>query len=167
MAAADHDPSRRALLGAAVGLPFVSRHPDPESSSGVSGSNPPPSGRATSWIPDQVRDDGEWQAALAAFEAAAAKVRAIEAATAGCGFEEEEEALLPAHEAACEAIEAALRWMLFVPAPHLPALGIKFEAAFAHELAASAAGDDLRFRAIRQDIVRLWSRQGRAAVSRR
>jgi hypothetical protein len=104
----------------------------------------------------------EWSTALAAFEAAAARVREIEAATAGYGLEDEE-ALLPAHDAACEAMEAALQRMLFVPAPHLPALGIKFEAAFDHELK-SEPDDDLRFRALFMDIIRLHAAQRRASA---
>jgi hypothetical protein len=109
----------------------------------------------------QVRDDEEWQAALSAFEAAQAKIREIEAATAGYAFEDEE-ALLPEHDAACEAMEVALQRMLLVPAPHLYALGLKFEAAFEHELRSSSLDDEPRYRAIMQDIVRLqhawWAR---------
>lgn len=100
----------------------------------------------------------EWDRALAVFEAAQAAVREIEAATAG-GSAEEEEALLPAHEAACEAMEVALQRMLFVPAPHLLALGIKFEAAFADELTSAVLNGELRFPAIMQDIIRLHGAQ--------
>jgi hypothetical protein len=116
------------------------------------------------WIPDQVRDDEEWVAALAAFEAAQAAVREIEAATAGYSLEEEE-ALLPQHDAACEALEAALQRLLLMPAPHLMALGIKFEAAFAHELS-SSPDDDPRFGAILQDIIRLQGARRRTCAPR-
>lgn len=116
--------------------------------------------------PDQVRGrgDGEWDGALAAFEAARAAVWEIEAATAGYALEDEE-ALLPAHDAACEAMEAALQHMLFVPAPDLRALGIKFEAAFDHELASSVRHGELRYPAILQDIIRLWGASRRPAAS--
>ncbi|HEX6376743.1 MAG TPA: hypothetical protein VFZ91_13605 [Allosphingosinicella sp.] len=119
-------PSRRAVLGAAVALPLV----------GGIGSEiaPPPAfacGYGRSPSPSKLGED--WEAALAAFEATAAKVRAIEAATAGCGFDEEE-ALLPAHEAACEAMEAALGRLLLVPVPDLAAFAAKLELFFDHEL---------------------------------
>jgi hypothetical protein len=112
-----------------------------------------------------VRDDDAWVTALAAFEAAEANVRAVEAATAGYSLEDEA-ALLPAHEAACDAMEAALARLLFVPAPHLPALGIKFEAAFAHELKSSLPEDQLRFGAILQDIIGLGSADRRSDAPR-
>jgi hypothetical protein len=159
MAAGDHDPSRRAVLGAAAGWPLLPCHPEL-----VSGSNSPAPGQVTSWTLKRVQGDDAWQTALAAFRAAEAAVGEIEAATAGYSLEEEEEeeeeeALLPAHEAACEAMEIALGRLLPVPVPHLAALGVKFEAAFAHELA-SAPDDDLRFRALLQDIILLHSAQG-------
>jgi hypothetical protein len=100
------------------------------------------------------RSGEEWEKALAAFEAAGAEVREIEAATAGYGLEEEEEALLPVYDAACEAVEGAFGRMLAVPAPHVAALAVKFEAAFAHELK-SSPDDDPRFAALLRDIVRL------------
>ena len=145
MAAGQHNPSRRALLGAAVGLPLIAAADGAGATTGPlhhAAHGPPP------------RPGEEWGKALAAFEAARAAVREIEAATAGYGFEDEE-ALLPAHDAACEAMEAALQHMLFVPAPDLRALGIKFEAAFDHELESSALHGELRYPAILQDIVRL------------
>jgi len=146
MAAGQHNPSRRALLGAAVALPLVG---------GLDAEIAPPPGFTRS--PSPAKAGEEWDRALAAFEAAQAEVLRIEAATAGYSLEDEE-ALLPAHEAACEAMEAALQHMLFVPAPHLLALGIKFEAAFDHELK-TAPDDDPRFRAIMQDIVQLHGAQ--------
>jgi hypothetical protein len=106
-----------------------------------------------SWTPDQVRGDGEWQKALAAFEGAAAEVREIEAATAGYRFEDEE-ALLPAHDAACEAMEIALQRMLFVPAPHPRALAAKLELFFAHGLEPHSIEADV-LEAIRRDVRRL------------
>ena len=163
MTAGQHNPSRRALLGAAVGFPLLPRHCEERSDAAIQCG-----GRVSAGLlpPDRVRgrNDGEWDEALAAFEAAQAAVREIEAATAGYGFEDEE-ALLPAHDAACEALEAALQHMLFVPVPHLPALGIKFEAAFDHELK-SAPDDDLRFSALLTDIVRLWSAERRGMPER-
>lgn len=149
-------PSRRAVLGAAVALSFDTglRQAQPllrMSGGEAEGPLHPPSPLAAAGPPP--RSGEEWDAALAAFEAAEAAVGEIEAATAGYSLEEEE-ALLPAHEAACDAMEAALGRLLLVPVPHLAALAVKFEAAFAHELQASP-DDDLRFRALLQDIIRL------------
>jgi hypothetical protein len=151
MAAADYNPSRRALLGAAVAIPLV---PDslassfwrmPESISSAE--------TERRLIPDQVRGDDNWLEALAAFEAAEAVVREIEAATAGYSLDEEEE-LLPAHDAACDAMEAALGRILLAPVPHLAALAVKLELFFEHELEPHSASEDC-LGAIRGDVRRL------------
>jgi hypothetical protein len=110
---------------------------------------PPPSGRSPS--PSKLGE--EWSTALAAFEAAEAAVREIEAATAGYSLEDEE-ALLPAHEAACDAMEAALGRMLLVPAPDLDGFAVKLELFFEHELEPHLAEED-RVAAIRADLRRL------------
>ena len=60
-------------------------------------------------------------------------VQKIEAATAGCGFDEEE-ALLPAHDSACGSTEAALRRMLLAPVPDLTGFAAKLELFFEHEI---------------------------------
>jgi hypothetical protein len=151
MADGQHNPSRRALLGATVGLPLIG-------AVGAEEAPPPSFAIGCGGSPSPANAGEEWEKALAAFEAAQAAVWEIEAATAG-GSAEEEEALLPAHEAACEAMEAALQRMLFVPAPHLLALGIKFEAAFADELTSAVLNGELRFPAIMQDIIRLHGAQ--------
>lgn len=164
MAAGRHDPSRRALLGAAVALPLIVAADDAGEAQGPlhhaspdgccaagSGSRHAP-GMATRLHPPP-RPGEEWQTALAAFRAAAAKVLEIEAATAGYGFEEEE-ALLPAHDASCEAMDAALRRMLFVPAPDLAALAVKLELFFDHALEPHSVEEDV-VAAIRADAGRL------------
>jgi hypothetical protein len=107
----------------------------------------------TSWTLKQVQGDGEWKKALAAFEAAQAAVWEIEAATAGYSIADEE-ALLPAHEAACEAMEVALQRMLFVPAPHLLALGMKLELFFEHQLEPHSVEENV-LTAVRGDVRRL------------
>jgi hypothetical protein len=148
MAAADHNPSRRALLGAAVALPLV-----PASSFRRRPETILPAETERRWTPDQVRGDAEWDKGLAAFEAAQTAVWEIEAATAGYGFDEEE-ALLPAHEAACEAMETALGRLLLVPAPDLAAFATKLDLFFEHELEPHSAEDDV-LAAIREDVGRL------------
>ncbi|HEV2746615.1 MAG TPA: hypothetical protein VGW34_04880 [Allosphingosinicella sp.] len=154
-------PSRRALLGAAVGLPLLPRHCEERGDEAIQCG-----GGVSAGLLRSARNDGEWGRALAAFVAAEAAVREMEAATAGYALEEEE-ALLPAHDAACEAMEMALQRMLFVPAPDLRALGIKFEAAFDQELASSVRNGELRYPAIMQDIIRLPGAERGARVERR
>jgi hypothetical protein len=154
MAGAIDNPSRRALLGAALGVPLLRRHCEERSDAAIQCGGGVSAGLLP---PDQARgrNDEAWEAALAAFRAAEAAVRRIEAATAGYSLEEEE-ALLPEHEAACDSMEAALGRLLLVPAPDPAALGAKFEAAFAHELGPSP-DDDPRFAALLRDIVLLRS----------
>lgn len=122
MAVDDHNPSRRALLGAAVGFPLIPL--DVAEAGGplrhVSHGSPPRSGE-------------EWAQAIGAFEAARAEVRAIEAATAG-GLVEEEEALMPAHDSACDAMDSALGRVMRAPAPDLAAFAMKLGLFFGHEL---------------------------------
>ncbi|HMC93080.1 MAG TPA: hypothetical protein VKI45_11525 [Allosphingosinicella sp.] len=128
--------TRRALLGAALGVP-LSCHPELGS-----GSSPPPAERATSWTLKQVQGDGEdaWARALAAFRAAEAEVRRIEAATAGRSAAEEE-AWLPRHDAACAAMDDALDRLMALPAPTHTALAAKLELLFAHAVEPGAVDD--------------------------
>jgi len=125
MAAARHNLSRRALLGAGVGACVfagegaASAVPLSPASGAVRGS----SGRS-------------WDRALTAWRRAEARVAAFEA----------EEALLPAERRAlaCEALEerferldklrlAAVRRLLWLPAADLPALALKLEIAVAEQ----------------------------------
>jgi hypothetical protein len=115
-------PSRRALLGAAVGIPLVGEI-------GSAFAPPPPFGRSPS--PSKLGE--EWVAALGAFEAAREAVAGIEGATAGHSAEEEE-ALLPAHEAACDAMEAALGRAMLAAAPDWADFAVKLGLLFEHEL---------------------------------
>ena len=146
MACADHNPSRRALLGAAVGLPLLR--------AAGAGITPPP-GFTRSPSPSELGE--EWEKALAGFEAARAAVLEVEAATAGYGLDAEA-ALLPAHDSACEAMDGALQRVLLAPAPHLAALGAKLELLFAHAIEPDSAEADV-LAAIREDVERLLSRQ--------
>jgi hypothetical protein len=107
--------------------------------SGELGEKAPPPGFTRSPTPSKLGED--WDRALAAFEVAETAVREIEAATAGYGFEAEE-ALLPEHDSACEAMEAALGRLLAVPAPDLAGLARKIELAFAHVIEPPAGGED-------------------------
>jgi hypothetical protein len=80
-------------------------------------------------------------------------VREIEAATAGYSLEDEE-ALLPTHEAACDAMEAALGRLMLVAAPDLAAFAAKLELFFKHELEPNSVEEDI-LAAIRGDVRRL------------
>ena len=71
--------------------------------------------------------------ALAAFRAAEAEVRSIEAATAGRSADEEE-TWLPRHDAACAAMDHALARTFAAAAPDLPTLAAKLDLLFAHAL---------------------------------
>src|SRR3954470_12910850 len=120
MAGADHNVSRRMVLGAAVTIPVagLSRHPGlvPGSTS-----SPP---REAEWIPDQVRNDENWQRALSAYRAAEAEMRAYEKLTAGAPWEEQS-AIEEAYGDRLDAMYTALRRLMRLRAPDLPALATK------------------------------------------
>lgn len=80
--------------------------------------------------------------ALAAFRAAEAEVRRIEAATAGRSAAEEE-AWLPRHGAACAAMDDALDRLMALPAPTHAALAAKLELLFARAIEPDAVGEDV------------------------
>jgi hypothetical protein len=147
MAAADHNPTRRALLGAAVGLPLSLgtgaaeargplHQPPPGHAEVRTAAGSPPGSLG---IPRPGEE--QWAGALVAFRAAQAEVRRIEAATAGRSAEEEE-AWLPAHDFACAAMDDALAALLAAPAPNLPALAAKLELLLAHAVEPGAVEDE-------------------------
>jgi hypothetical protein len=145
--------SRRAVLGAAVGLPLLPRHPEL-----VSGSSSPPPERATSWTLKRVQGDDHghdeaWREALAAFRAAEAEMRAVERTTAG-GSAEEEEIWLPVYEARLDAFGGAVRGGLLAVAPDFGAFADKLELFFEHELEPYSVEDEV-LAAIRADVRRL------------
>ena len=128
------DRERRALLGAALGLPLVgdailSRHPD---------------GRSTALLPAQ--DDGaasgeEWHAALGAFRAAAAAVGQEERRLSGASFEDAE-AGQGGYDRLCEKVEAALAHLLAAAAPDVAALATKLILFAAHEGSSLPGAED-------------------------
>src|SRR5688572_19256176 len=134
MAAGRHNLTRRALLGAGVGA------------CGFAGG-----GRvavvplASASGPARSLARGKWEQAIAALRRAEARVAAFEA----------EEALLPAERRAlaCEALEerfgrldklrlAAVRRLLRLPAPDLPALALKFAVAVAEQAWEDSGSED-------------------------
>jgi hypothetical protein len=110
------------------------------------------------WIPDQARDDGSWNTALAAFHAAEVEVRRIEAATAGRSADEEE-AWLPRHDAACERLDDALARAIAAPAPDLAAFALKLELLFAHAIEPGAVEGEVA-EAVLADARRLLLHEG-------
>jgi len=143
MAAGQLNRERRALLGAAVSIPFVSA-PEAVEARGplhrVSPGPPPPPGE-------------EWDAALAAFRTAEEGLRRVEAACAGYRFDEEE-AVLPGHRAAAEALSAAVRRVIGAAAPDVAALAVKVELVFAHEVEPHSVDEEV-IAAVRGDLRRL------------
>jgi hypothetical protein len=148
MAAGEHNPSRRALLGAAVALPFA-RHPglDPGSSSA-------PAGRAARGTPDQVRGEEEaWHRALAGFEQAEAELRAFERRTAGAPWEEQDRVERGMDER-LDALGPALRRLLRTPAPHPSEFAAKIVLAVDHNVW-ELTGWEMCLAALKRDAIRL------------
>jgi len=155
MAAGQHNPSRRALLGAVVALPLASSFPRkraPKTTEGQSTFSPAPEESGT---PDQVRGDGEekWQRALARLKVAEEEMRAVERLTAG-GTAEEEEAVEEAYDARLGDHTAALLRVMKVRAPDLPALALKIELAIDQEVG-TLTGGDLCLAILKRDVRRL------------
>jgi hypothetical protein len=129
--------SRRALLGAAVGL--VARAAPVES-------------RGSPHVGARASGE-EWARALGAFGAAEAALRTIAQASAGGSFEAEE-ALEGEYDRVLDAHHAALRRLLRLPAPDLPALALKIALTIDHEVA-TLSGGGACLAALRRDAQRL------------
>jgi hypothetical protein len=144
MAARDHKPSRRALLGAAVAIPFVplSRHCEERSDAAIqagggddAGAGLLPPGRA------RGRNDGVWREALAGFRAAEGALREFLGRTAGAP-DEEQEAVEREMDERLDALGPALLRLLGAPVPDLDALAVKIETIVAHEAFSVSGGED-------------------------
>ena len=146
MAGAIDNPSRRALLGAALGLPLVG------SACAVEAAAPLHHSPAADGPPPRPGED-RWRRALAAYRAAEAAVRAEERRTAGASMEEEA-AREEVYGAALDAMYAALRRLLTARAPDLAAFATKIVLAIDHE-AGTLAGGEACLAAIRREAVRL------------
>jgi hypothetical protein len=142
MAVDDHNPSRRALLGAAVGIPMFGTV-NPEEAP------PPPFGRSPS--PSKLGE--EWVTALTALRSAEAEMRAVERATAGYSAEDEE-AVLAVYEARLDAFGSAVRRVMLAGAPDFAAFASKLELFFEHELEPHSV-DEVALAAVRNDARRL------------
>lgn len=136
MAAADHNVSRRAVLGAAVALPLAG-----------AASPPLPSGKPS-----------PWQRALAAYRAAETEMRAYEGRTAGAPWEEQA-AIEEAYGERLDAMYDALRRLMRLRAPDLPALAKKIVLAVEHEVA-TLSGGEACMAALKRDALRLANSKG-------
>jgi hypothetical protein len=126
MDALTHNPSRRAVLGAAVGASL--------SSSSVTG--------ATPTLTSPIEGEGlrQWRSALAAYRAAEAEVRGFERATAGACFAEAA-AVEDEYEALGDALYDALRRLLMTPAADAASLAVKVELVVEHEVGTLEGGE--------------------------
>ena len=155
MADGRHNPSRRALLGAVVALPLLSRPCDERSDEAIQGGVGGSAGLVDLRSPSarSARDDGKWRQALARLRGVEAEIRAVERATAG-GTAEEEEALQEIYDARLDAHTAALRRLMKVRAPDLAALAVKIGLAIDEEVG-SLAGGERCLAALKRDVRRL------------
>jgi hypothetical protein len=151
MAADDHNPSRRALLGAAVGIPLIA---------GVGAEEAPPPHSVRSPSPAKAGED--WSITLAAFQAAEAELRGLEWATAGQSAEEED-ALQEVYDDRVDAFGGAVRGVMLAAAPDLAAFAAKLELFFEHEVEPHSVDDEV-MAAIRGDARRLAGFESTTAV---
>lgn len=155
--------SRRVLLGAAAALPFasiaaaVARGPLHQASCGharvqtAPGSPQPVRGTGGPAIP-RPGEELVWRRALARFEAAEARARALEGLTGRSHAEQM--ALEDAYGERLDIMYASLRRLLRAPAPDLAALGRKIVLAVDHEVATLWRGEAC-MRAVKRDALRL------------
>ncbi|MEA3045266.1 MAG: hypothetical protein QOH47_3104 [Sphingomonadales bacterium] len=161
MSSGEHNPSRRALLGAAVALSFDTPVRQARRLLGMSGEGGAEA--AERWTPDQARGDGKWEKVLAAYRAAEAALRECERRTAGAPWAQQD-AVEEEYGDRLDALYRALRRLLRVPAPDLPALAVKIELAIDHEVA-TLNGGEACLETVRRDALRLCSGQvGRMAA---
>lgn len=155
MAAREHRVSRRVLLGAACAIPFVPSalslakgHPGLDL--GPTFLSQPPQGRG---IPDQVRNDDIGAAssiAVTKYDRAFAVFRVAEAAVNAAAGEPDEDR----YDLLLGRLNDALRRLLRIPTPHLPALAAKLAAANRH-VAWELTGAETCMAALARDAARL------------
>jgi hypothetical protein len=169
--------SRRAVLGAAVAIPFLpldggcagANVPrtfaaisggygdrrmagvDSDVGPGVSGASP--GSTSTPTLPSPIRGEGNWRLALSAYRSAEA---AVEEAGRVCAAASRAEigAAEDAFGDRLEELYDSLRRLLAVPAPDLGAFLLKVDAAFEHEIGTLAETGPC-VAAIREDVARI------------
>lgn len=135
MAVAQHNLSRRTLLGAGGALSFET---------GLRQAQP------------LLRMSGQsqaWERAFAAYRVAEAEMRACEALTAGAPWEQQG-AIEEAYGDRLDAMYAALRKLMRLRAPDLPALATKIVLAVDHEVG-TLTGGEACMAALKRDALRL------------
>jgi hypothetical protein len=146
MADGQHKLSRRALLGAACAAPLL-RHSglDPESISFVS------AGRKEQWIPGRARNDaGVDPRPVTRWDRALARLRHAEAAlTAAAGIDDDN-----LYDRLLGRLNKAMKRLLTLPAPNLPALADKLDLLVQHQ-AWELTFAEPALAAMRQDARRL------------
>jgi hypothetical protein len=153
MSVAEHNHSRRALLGAAVALPLLGS----EAVARVAGPLHQPSPKATAGPPPRPGED-LWRRRLAEYRVAEATVAEVERCTAGAPWEEQD-AVEEEYGNALDGLYAALRRLFRVPAPDVAALAVKIEIVVAHEVATLNEGEAC-MAALRRDARRLAGLDG-------
>jgi len=151
MSARDLKPSRRALLGAAVAMPFVGcgggEAPPLRFARSCSGADCP---RQPAALPGEGRpehspgnpgEDLGWREALSAFQKAEGALQAFLDRTAGAP-DEEQDAVEAEMDERLDALGPALLRLLAAPAPDLAALVVKIETIIAHEAWSTSGGED-------------------------
>lgn len=155
----EHNPSRRALLGAAVALPVLSfetglRQAQPllRMSVGETSENPRSTSSSTPTLPSPLKGEERWARALARFEAAEAAAAALEGREGATHAEQH--ALEEAYGERLDVMYAMLRRLMRAPAPDLGALGRKIVLAVDHEVGTLWRGEAC-MAAVRRDALRL------------
>jgi hypothetical protein len=154
MSVAEHNPSRRALLGAAVALSFDT--PVRQAHRLLRMSAEDAAKAPERWTPEQVRGDGKWEKALVTYRAAEAAMRECERRTAGAPWAQQD-AVEEEYGGRLDVLYAALGRLLRAPAPDLPALAVKIELAIDHEVGTLNGGEDC-LETVRRDARRLIGR---------
>lgn len=134
MAAGQHNPSRRALLGAAVALPFVG------SEAVLRVANPLHHSPAANGPPPRPGEELSWQRLLADFAAAEAAAKDVELRSA-LGSTAVQFALEAEYGERLDAMYAALWRLLRAPSPDLAAFATKIVLAIDHEVATLTGGE--------------------------
>ena len=145
--AGKHNPSRRALLGAAFALPFVG-HANARSAAATS-----PLHHASHGPPPRLGEDRAWRLAAVALEQAEAALREVERRSAGASHAEQLALEEPFGDRLDE-LYAAIRRLMGVPAPDVAALAAKICLAVDHEIV-ELRGGAACMAALKRDALRL------------
>ena len=144
MAAAEHNPSRRAVLGAALALPLVSQ--PLRTAAG-------PLHHASHGPPPRPGEELAWRRAMGAVRSAEDRLAAIERRSAGASHAEQL-ALEDVYGDRLDDLYAAIRRLIRTPSPDLHALVTKIVFAVDHEITTLIGGERC-MKALKRDALRL------------